>query len=55
VLARGEEIAIIAIHIDNCTIAMSKSLLQVVKDSLMAKFNMQDLREVKSVLGMEII
>lgn len=54
-LLRGQEITIITIHINNCTITTSKSLLQVAKDSLMVKFNMQDLSEAKHVLGMEII
>jgi len=54
-LSRGQEITIITIHVDDCMITVSKSLLQVVKDTLMAKFDMQDLSEAKSVLWMEMI
>jgi hypothetical protein len=55
VLLRGQEIAVIVIHVNDCMIAASKSLLQVVKDYLTAKFDMQDLSEATSVLRMEII
>lgn len=54
-LLRGQEITIITIHVDNCTITASKSLLQVAKDYLTAKFNMQDLSKARHILGMEII
>ncbi|ELR25006.1 uncharacterized protein ACA1_110080 [Acanthamoeba castellanii str. Neff] len=47
---KGEEITIITIHVNDCTITTSKPLLQAAKDVLTAKFDMQDLSKAKSVL-----
>jgi hypothetical protein len=51
----GGLIAIITIHVDNCTIAAHHSLLAQAKAALTSKFQMKDLGEVESILGMEIV
>lgn len=47
--------AFISLYVDNCTIVASHHLLQLAKDTLAAHFQMKDLGEATSVLGIEII
>ncbi len=51
----GGAITFISLYVDDCTIITSDSLLQATKDVLMAKFDMTDLGEASSVLGIEVI
>ncbi len=50
----AEHIAIMAIYINDCTIIMHTKLLKDIKMMLTNQFQMKDLREVNSVLGIEI-
>ncbi len=51
----GRAITFISLYVDDCTIVASDSLLQPMKDVLAAKFDMTDLGEATSVLGIKII
>jgi hypothetical protein len=51
----GHNVVFISLYMDDCTILASHALLNETKAVLSAKFNIKDLSEASSVLGIEIL
>ncbi len=52
---KGQQVAIISLYVDDCTILASKALLPFAKNVLSQKFKIKDLGEAFSILGIEIL
>ncbi len=52
---KGQQVAIISLYVDDCTILASRELLLFAKKVLSQKFKIKDLGEATSILGIEIL
>ncbi len=55
IYCKGQQVAIISLYVNDCTILASKALLPFAKNVLSQKFKIKDLREASSILGIKIL